>query len=214
MNRPKLIIVALAASCAVSASAIYPLHAETDSATFTQVASSPDVLVEAVVADVFAAIKAKKADPAALERIAETLIAPHCDFERMTSFAVGKAWRTATPKEREDLVREFRALLLRLYSGTLNAHVDYTYRIIGRPAASSATDATVKVEFRKASGSTSSPTVINAYLEKGTDSRWRIVDISVDGVSLLLSYRSGFQQEIKNGGISGLIEQLRKKNSK
>ena len=42
---------------------------------------------------------------------------------------------------------------------------------------------------------------------------WLIYDIAVHNSSLVLNYKSEFGSEIKKGGIGGLIEALRKKNS-
>ena len=42
---------------------------------------------------------------------------------------------------------------------------------------------------------------------------WLVYDISVHSSSLVLGYKSEFGSEIRKGGIDGLIDALRKKNS-
>jgi len=37
----------------------------------------------------------------------------------MTRLSVGRGWRTATEEQRQALMREFRTLLVRTYSGAL-----------------------------------------------------------------------------------------------
>ena len=44
------------------------------------------------------------------------------------------------------------------------------------------------------------------------DSNWKIYDISVDGVSLVSTYRSSFKTEIRKVGLDGLLESLVEKN--
>jgi phospholipid transport system substrate-binding protein len=46
-----------------------------------------------------------------------------------------------------------------------------------------------------------------------TDSGWKIYDISVEGISLVLTYRSEFDQVVKQEGIDGLIKRLTQKNA-
>jgi phospholipid transport system substrate-binding protein len=46
-----------------------------------------------------------------------------------------------------------------------------------------------------------------------TDSGWKIYDISVEGISLVLTYRSEFDQVVKQEGIDGLLKRLAEKNT-
>ena len=45
-----------------------------------------------------------------------------------------------------------------------------------------------------------------------TDSGWKVFDVTVAGVSLVINYRGTFDSQIKKGGVNGLIESLVKKN--
>ena len=40
---------------------------------------------------------------------------------------------------------------------------------------------------------------------------WKIYDIVVDGISLVLTYRSQFEEAARNNGVEGLITQLQDK---
>ena len=44
---------------------------------------------------------------------------PILDFEKMTSLAVGKQWRSATESQKSSLMKVFRQLLLLTYSGSI-----------------------------------------------------------------------------------------------
>jgi phospholipid transport system substrate-binding protein len=44
-------------------------------------------------------------------------------------------------------------------------------------------------------------------------SDWKIYDVTVEGVSLVTTYRSTFAEEIRQNGIDGLIKSLQEKNS-
>ena len=51
-------------------------------------------------------------------------ILPHFDFTRMTRLAMGKNWSKATPEQQQELVKEFRTLLVRTYSNALSTYSD------------------------------------------------------------------------------------------
>ena len=44
------------------------------------------------------------------------------------------------------------------------------------------------------------------------DESWKVYDVSIDGVSLVINYRSTFGAEIRRKGMDGLIETLAQKN--
>jgi phospholipid transport system substrate-binding protein len=70
------------------------------------------------------------------------------------------------------------------------------------------TEVTVQSEIRESG----SPAIgIDYELEK-TGSGWKIFDIAVDGVSLIGNYRTSFDEEVRNHGVDGLIQDLASKN--
>ena len=46
------------------------------------------------------------------------------------------------------------------------------------------------------------------YSLYNTASGWKIYDLKVEGISLVVNYRSSFNREIRSNGMDGLIEQL------
>jgi phospholipid transport system substrate-binding protein len=46
------------------------------------------------------------------------------------------------------------------------------------------------------------------------DGEWKVVDVSVDGISLVRSYRGSFASEIKSNGLDSLLSKLLEKNNK
>ena len=55
-----------------------------------------------------------------------------------------------------------------------------------------------------------------AQLEKGllalTDGDWKVYDVTINGVSLVITYRSSFNQEVQRNGLDGLIERIKERN--
>lgn len=171
----------------------------------------PDVLVRDTSKEVLEIVKNDKdiqTDRKKLLDLVETKILPHFDFTRITRLAVGKNWRTATPEQRQSLVKEFRTLLVRTYSSALTKYKDQTYEV--KTADIKGDDATVRVEINQPGAQ---PITIDYSLEK-TPEGWKVYDVVVAGISLVTSYRSTFDSEINRSGIDGLIKTLMDKNEK
>ena len=56
------------------------------------------------------------------------------------------------------------------------------------------------------------PPVTVDYAMHLTPQGWKIYDVVVDGVSLVLTYRSEFAQVVRQSGIDGLLARLAEKN--
>ena len=84
---------------------------------------APDALVKRVSADVLETIKKdaslRNGDSSKINALVNEKVMPYVDFRRMTSAAVGPAWRQATPEQRQKLQDEFKALLIRTYAGAV-----------------------------------------------------------------------------------------------
>jgi phospholipid transport system substrate-binding protein len=175
---------------------------------------SPPQLVQKITDDVLAAVKSDKqlaaGDKQKAVTVAEEKVLPYVDFQYSTRLAVGRAWRQATPEQRERLVSEFRNMLVRTYSNSVSAYQGQTLKVL--PSRGKSEDepgeATVRTQFVRAGGQ---PLPIDFSMHKvGND--WKVYDITVEGVSLVLTYRSEFDAIVKQQGIDGLIEALAKKN--
>jgi phospholipid transport system substrate-binding protein len=173
---------------------------------------APDVLVKSIAQDVAAAARSDKellaGDPRRLAELAETKVVPHFDFRRMTQSAMAKNWRLATPEQQEQLTREFKTLLVGTYSRAITNYKDQAIEF--RPLRSEPTgpEVTVRSEIKQPG---QSPTVIDYDLERSADG-WKIFDVKVGGASLVVTYRDTFAEEVRNGGIDGLIASLTNKN--
>lgn len=172
----------------------------------------PDELVRRITADVLDAIKADK-DLQAGDRkkalaLAEQKILPHVDFREATQLAVGKAWSGATPAEREQLVAEFRAMLVRVYSNAIDRYRGQTMQVLPVRVPAEATEVTVRNRYLRPGA----PPVPVEYALRKTNEGWKVYDVSVEGVSLVLTYRAEFENIFRQAGIEGLIRRLREKN--
>lgn len=175
-------------------------------------ALGPDELVRKVTEEVLDAIKTDKelqaGDRKKALALAEEKILPHVDFREATQLAVGKAWWGATPAQREQLVAEFRAMLVRIYSNAIDRYRGQAMQVLPVRMPAGATEVTVRNRYLRPGA----PPVPVEYALRKTPEGWKIYDVSVEGVSLVLTYRAEFENIFRQAGIEGLIKRLREKN--
>jgi phospholipid transport system substrate-binding protein len=180
-------------------------------AAFAQTA--PDAMIKQVAGDVITSVKNDKAiqagDISRIQGLVDTQVMPHVDFQRMTAATVGKAWKTATPEQKEKLQAEFKTLLIRTYAGALTkVNANTTVDLKPMRSAPEETDVTVRTNIKGTGGD---PIEIDYKLEK-QPAEWKIFDVNVLGVWLVDQYKSSFAQQIATNGIDGLISALVAKN--
>ncbi len=175
---------------------------------------APDVFVTRLTTQALDAVKADKAiqggDISRTIALVDTMIMPHVNFQRMTAFSVGPAWRQATPEQKKRLQDEFKTLLVRTYAGALAQVNDVSFSV--KPMRYSPDDKEVIVRtLVKGRGD---PIQLDYRLEKtpGVGDGWKIYNLNVLGVWLADTYRSQFAQEISTSGIDGLISALAERN--
>jgi len=172
---------------------------------------APDALVKRISGDVMAAVKADPAiqagDVNRIVLLVDSKIMPSVNFNRMTSSAVGRFWRQATPEQQKQLQAEFKTLLVRTYAGALGEVKDQTVSFRPMRSKPQDTEVVVRSEVR----GRGEPIQLEYRLEK-MDDGWKIYDLNVMGVWLVETYRSQFAQEIGNKGIEGLIDTLAQRN--
>ncbi|HSU64063.1 MAG TPA: ABC transporter substrate-binding protein [Burkholderiales bacterium] len=173
----------------------------------------PEELVRKVTQDVLDAIRSDKqlaaGDKQKALRLAEEKVLPHIDFEEATRLAAGRAWAQATPEQRRRLVEEFRRMLVRTYSNAISAYEGQTMQVLPVRVKPGDTEVTVHNRYIRAGGK---PLPVDYQMHK-TSQGWKIYDITVEGVSLVLTYRSEFDAIVKQEGIDGLIKRLEEKNT-
>ena len=173
---------------------------------------APDALVKRVSADVLETIKKdaslRNGDSGKINALVNEKVMPYVDFRRMTSAAVGPAWRQATPEQRQKLQDEFKALLIRTYAGALSQVGDQTITV--RPVRMAAGDTDVLV--RTQVNGRGDPVQLDFRLEKQATG-WKLYNFNVLGVWLVETYRNQFAQEINANGIDGLIKTLASRSS-
>jgi phospholipid transport system substrate-binding protein len=173
---------------------------------------APDVLVKNVTNDVLNIVSKNQdiqnGNAAKAIALVEAKITPDFDFSRMTALALGKEWRKATPEQQSALTSEFRTLLVHTYSRALTSYKNQTIDFKPTKMTGNETDVTVRTEIKQPGAKS----VSVDYAMGKSESTWKVYDVTVGGISLVISFRDQFGQEVIKGGIDGLIRTLHAKN--
>ena len=174
--------------------------------------ATPDGLIKTIVTDVMVSVKAdpeiQKGNIPRVVELVEKKIVPYTDMRRTTQLAMGRNWSKATPEQQNQLIIEFKNLLIRTYSGALSQLRDQTVQY--KPLRSSPNDTDVIV--RTVVIGKSDPIPLDYRLEK-TNEGWRVYDVNIMGAWLIEAYRNQFTNQINQNGIDGLIKFLQERNA-
>lgn len=146
--------------------------------------------------------------PEKIYPLVDNIVLPHFDFTRMSRWVLGKYWRRASDAQKARFVEEFRNLLVRTYATALLEYVDQTVNVLPLRGATAGTEVAVRTEVRQPGAP---PIPIN-YSMTAAEGVWKVYDVTVDGISLVASYRSTFANEMERGGMDQLIALLEQRN--
>jgi phospholipid transport system substrate-binding protein len=171
----------------------------------------PGVLIERVSTDVLKTLQdsASKPDRQAVMALVQEKVLPHFDFTRMTALATGLGWRSASAEQQGQLVDQFRTLLVRTYSTALTRYTNQTLEFQPARFSEDQKKSIVRSLLKQPGAPVLTIDYRMALLASG---EWKIYDVTVDGVSLVTTYRDSFAEEVRARGIDGLIKMLVAKN--
>ncbi|THC46330.1 phospholipid-binding protein MlaC [Massilia sp. Mn16-1_5] len=204
-----LSLAMLAPALPASFGVLVPAHAQQTES------QSPHQAVKSTIERVMSAIRSdpggRAGDPDRIYQLVQQHFLPATDFALTTRYAVGDAWASATPAQREALVKQFQTLLARTFALQLTQiheqDTQFTYAPVARPAAD-ANDAVVKTSVR-----TEGERMPIDYRLRKTGAGWKIYDINMMGAWMIQVYRKQFAAQLASGGVDGLIKYLAAHNA-
>jgi len=127
------------------------------------------------------------------------------DFEEFSLRAVGRPWSSFTPQQKDDFQKAFADLMSATYmdriQGYSNEKVEYTGELKDQQG-------NVEVQTMIITNEKSIP--LN-YRMKQKNGNWIVYDVIVEGVSLVMNYRSQFNEILVSGTPDDVISRVRAK---
>lgn len=181
--------------------------------TFAQ--NSPVPMLEQTANAIINTLKENKANlksnPNIIYAAVEKHLLPIVDVEGMSRSVLGRAaWNKANAAQKVQFSQSFTRLVIRTYSSPLAQYSDESIQFLPVRGPLNSHFMRVNSVIVRSEGQNIQLT----YSLVNKNGQWKIYDISVEGVSLLQSFRSQFAQVLQNSSIDEVIKQMQQKQLK
>ncbi|MHA1153360.1 MAG: MlaC/ttg2D family ABC transporter substrate-binding protein [Alphaproteobacteria bacterium] len=168
----------------------------TEAAEFVQALGSEAVLLQSAV---------RSETPERRITLLRDLVRRGFNLELTSQFVLGKYWSRATAAQRAEFQDLFTEYLLNSYARHIGSYHAETLNILASHSVG-AQDVLVETSVTSDDGATNP-----IWRVRAQDGIYKIIDVSIDGVSLALTQRREFAAVINRQGLDGLLDMLRQK---
>ena len=130
------------------------------------------------------------------------------DFETMSKLVLKRDWRKFSDEQKSRFVVAFRTYLANNYGSRLTRYHQEAIDMVGEKLEKRG-DVTVRTIIR---GGDASGASID-YRLRNRDGQWRIIDVVIEGISLVSNFRSQFADVLHQGGPDELLARLEARNA-
>jgi phospholipid transport system substrate-binding protein len=130
------------------------------------------------------------------------------DMYTMSRLVLARAWKRFSPQQREEYIAEFKQYLANNYGGRIGRYDQEQVEIIGvreEPRG----DMTVRTRIV---GGEFEDTMVD-YRMRQKDGQWLVIDVVIEGISMVSNFRDQFKEVLNRGGPDNLLQKLREKNA-
>lgn len=178
-------------------------------AAFVYAQSSPVDMLDKAAHQVLSVLKSHqpelKSNPQIVQHAVETYLLPHIDMTGMSRSVLGRdVWMKASSAEKTAFSHAFTKLVIRTYGSSLAKYQGETIKFYPLRGDANGKFVQVQSEIIRPSGP---PLPLN-YSMVSKNGEWKVYDLTVEGVSLLQSYRSQFEAALQRSSLTELTKQL------
>ena len=170
---------------------------------------SPRAVIEVNSQKVLSILNSGESDDDKIKRL-EQLAYGTIDFDTVSRLVLAKYWKQFTPEQRQQFEEEFKRALTVSYGKRIGQFGQEKVVILGERQEPLGD---VTVQSHIVGGKVKTGDIKVDYRLRQKDGTWYVIDVIVEGVSLVSSYRTQFQEIIGQGGPERLLAELRQKNA-
>jgi len=156
---------------------------------------------------VIVVLKQKDLPKAEKRRRIEDIVLKSVDFDTLSKLTMARNWTMLSAAQQEEFRREFREHLSATYGRRIDDYRNETVDVLGTREEARG-DQTVKTRINRGGGTAD---VLVDYRLRQVGGQWKIIDVVIEGVSLVANFRSQFQELMAHGGAEHLLAVLREK---
>ena len=170
---------------------------------------NPHQIVEETAEQVLEVLKrdenAIRNNPNKIIDLVDEIILPICDLERMSKYILSKHWKTASNSQRTKFMDEFKVMLIRTYGQHMAEYSNAVITVLPEKNINKKRYRSVSTKLDLRNGST--PMHVD-YVFRTTEDSAKIVDVRVEGMSILRTFRTAFTYEIAATSLDELITRM------
>jgi len=164
--------------------------------------SDPNELIRTKWDAVISVLRTKDLDQKTREKKINKIVSPIFDFPLMAKLSLGKEhWTEFTVPQREKFTRLFVERLRISYREKIAVYTDE--QVVFKPAMKKKSTIYIPMELK----SKDKKIALMHKLRK-VDKRWKVYDVEIQGISILLTYRSQFNDILSKGTVEDLLSRL------
>lgn len=164
-------------------------------------------VIEETVVQVLDILRDESQDAEQRRTSLQVLARKRFDFRTMSRLVLARDWRRLTDAQKAEFVEEFEAYLANDYGTRIERYEQEEVEVLGARVEPRG-DVTVKT---KIVGGANDGALVDYRMRKNDD--WRIIDVVIEGISLVKNFRDQFREVMGREGPVGLIERMREKNA-
>lgn len=181
-------------------------------------AASPISMLEQTAGQLLGELKKHQAElkgnPGVVDEIINRVLLPKVDIETMARAALGRdGWSSADPNLRSRFIKAFTTLVSRTYGSALAEYSDETIKFL--PLRGEIGSGQQRIEVQSLIVRTDGPSIPVNYRLLLENEAWKVYDFSVEGVSMVGSFRAQFGEQLAAGtSVATLIDNLERHNQR
>ena len=171
-------------------------------------ATSAKALIEKTVVQVLAVLKDESRTVAQQRLELEKIAHARFDFRTMARLVLGRDWKRLDAAERDEFVDQFTTYLANDYGSRLERYEQQEVEVMAEQPKPRG-DVAVRT---KVLGGENDGAIVDYRMRKQGD-EWRIIDVVIEGISLVSNFRDQFGEVISRDGPQELLRKLRERNA-
>ena len=192
-----VVLVALASGLAAPSA-----HAMTESEAGAR------AVISETVDEVLAVLRDKSKPTEERIRLLEQIVYGRFDLYVMSRLVLARNWKRFSEEQKKQYVEEFKQYLTNSYGNRIERYDQQEVEIIGEREEPRGD---VVVQTKILGGEFEGASV--DYRLRKQESDWRVIDVVIEGISMVSNYRDQFKSIVSSGGPELLLEKLKEKNA-
>ncbi len=165
--------------------------------------NDPSSLISSLVDEAIGVIKDPQIASTDREKRFRSLLEAGFDIPRIARFVLGRYWASASDQDRQRFSSLFEDWIVRTYAARFTSYSGQTIKVTGTRSES---EISTVVQSQFTSPDNPNPAKIDWRVRKESDGSYKIVDVSVEGISMALTQRDEISTVADRAG--GTVEGL------